>query len=484
MRSVLLGVLLMPVIGLAEVPNTLSYQGRLLRQDGAPESGAKNIKFSIFDSASAGSELWTETQSVALSDGYYAVRLGEGTALPGALFSGADRYLEVAVGDPLSPLSPRQRIASAPYAISAGTSLNLSGGTVNATSVTVGGANGTTVTSAGISIGGTTIIDSSGQLAMSSVDTAKLQSRLKGTCSGGMSIGGVAQDGTVSCTGGAGAFIQNQSAAAQNASFNISGSGYFAGEVGIGTAVPAAKLHAVEAAPVAGAGTVGINGTAFAVLVGAQTTFKSQVAPGDVVEVNTRPAQTRIVASVVDDSHLTVTFPYPTGFTGTGYTIRRPIARLDKSTGGAALSVDALGNVAAAGRLSSAGGSVKRDFLTWNTTARTATHVHIKTNIPIHSNIMYRLLVEGYNFGTGLAINSDAVGYTWMETVCMMRNSVNNYATGATLSQYCSTDGYVVLRLTVSDSYYIGFSVSGWFVNPAGTAFDVAGDVYYQDADL
>ena len=129
-------------------------------------------------------------------------------------------------------------------------------------------------------------------------------------------------------------------------------------------------------------------------------------------------------------------------------------------------------------------GQVKRDFVTYNTSASNANPIHIKTNIPIQTNIMYRILVEGYNYGQSAIINSDACGYTYVGYACIGSNSVNNYASGVSISQYCSSDGYVVIKLNISSSYYIGFSASAWLTNPTGNSFNIAGTVYHQASDL
>jgi hypothetical protein len=136
------------------------------------------------------------------------------------------------------------------------------------------------------------------------------------------------------------------------------------------------------------------------------------------------------------------------------------------------------------GGLSSQGGKVRRDFLTWNTTVANSQPIHIKTNIPKKSNVMYRFLVEGYNYGVRAVIFSDAVGYTYREWDSIGYDQTNNYANGASISQYYSSDGYVVIKLTIPDTYYIGFSVSAWFTNPTGTAFGISAVVYHQSGDL
>lgn len=136
------------------------------------------------------------------------------------------------------------------------------------------------------------------------------------------------------------------------------------------------------------------------------------------------------------------------------------------------------------GDLATQNGQVKRDFLTWNTSAGTNVPIHIKTNITC-ANIMYRFLIEGYNYGMASAINSEAVGYAYAGTGTIISNQNIDHSAGVISSQYLSSDGFVVIRLNPNGSnYYIGFSVSGWFVNPTGNAFNISGVVYHQNANL
>lgn len=129
--------------------------------------------------------------------------------------------------------------------------------------------------------------------------------------------------------------------------------------------------------------------------------------------------------------------------------------------------------------------TVQRDFLTWNTTATGATPVHIKTNIAAGSHVMYRIAVEGYNFGMAQAINSDVAGYTYSQSPTNIHSATaNNYAPGAPISQYISSDGYVVIKLEPVSTYYMGFSASGWFTNPAGYGFEVSAVVSMQVPNL
>jgi hypothetical protein len=99
---------------IAQAPGTVGYQGRLLKADASPAGGVVSMTFALYTAATGGDALWSETQSVALTDGYYAVQLGAVSAFPASLWNGAARFLEVRVGD--SVLAPRQAVGSAPYA--------------------------------------------------------------------------------------------------------------------------------------------------------------------------------------------------------------------------------------------------------------------------------------------------------------------------------------------------------------------------------
>lgn len=127
----------------AAVPSTLTQQGRLFDSSGAPATGSVSIVFTVYDAASGGTALWTETQTVTLDEGYFSVRLGESQPIATTVFNGSTRYLGVAVGgDP--EMTPRQTIVSVPYALMANNAVG-------------------DITPTSISVNGTTVIDSSGQ---------------------------------------------------------------------------------------------------------------------------------------------------------------------------------------------------------------------------------------------------------------------------------------------------------------------------------
>lgn len=122
---------------------------------------------------------------------------------------------------------------------------------------------------------------------------------------------------------------------------------------------------------------------------------------------------------------------------------------------------------------------------------------HIKTNIPMKSEVMYRLLVEGYNYGVNAVVFSDVVGYTnrsWDQLGNLEKygwpegwdaEMTNDYAPGVAISQYYSTDGFVTVRLRAKSMYCIGFSVSAWLVfHGMGEGFPISVSIHHQDADL
>ena len=159
MRAIVAAGLLLPAFTLAQAPQLIGYQGRLLKSDGIPQTGA-TITFAIYaaETRSAGEQpLWSEVHQVALTNGFYAVFLGNGRSttqpdqpappFPSALFDGSRRWLELTVAGDAGPLTPRQLIASVPYALRAANAAhatsadqatnatNVAGGTVSASSI-------------------------------------------------------------------------------------------------------------------------------------------------------------------------------------------------------------------------------------------------------------------------------------------------------------------------------------------------------------
>lgn len=108
------------VILSAEVPNLIDFQGRLANANGYAIDGNVSITFTIYDSETNRTALWTETQSVDVTDGLFQVTLGESTTFPNDLFDSLNRWIGINVaGD--GEMTPRTKLASVPYALQGGT---------------------------------------------------------------------------------------------------------------------------------------------------------------------------------------------------------------------------------------------------------------------------------------------------------------------------------------------------------------------------
>ncbi len=131
--SRLAGALLMlaATIVTAQVPDRLNYQGVLKRGDGSSiGEGYHDIQFRIWDAATGGRLIWARTHRAHTdANGLFnVVLMEEGSPIAGAqteslatVFTssaGDERYLELTVAGS-TPIMPRQRFVTAPYAFMA-----------------------------------------------------------------------------------------------------------------------------------------------------------------------------------------------------------------------------------------------------------------------------------------------------------------------------------------------------------------------------
>ena len=105
-----------------------TYQGRL--NDGANAAqGIYDLRFTIYDSTNLPGTILSgpiTNSATSVSNGLFTVTLDFGN-----VFTGGSNYLDIAVrtngGSSFTPLSPRQAITPAPYAVFANTASNLNG---------------------------------------------------------------------------------------------------------------------------------------------------------------------------------------------------------------------------------------------------------------------------------------------------------------------------------------------------------------------
>jgi hypothetical protein len=139
MRSVLTALCLFASTAHA-VPAQFTHQGRLLDADGAPLEDEATIMFRVTNDEVGGDELWEETITVPLTNGFYSAILGasEDNPLDTDVLSQAPVWLELQIdGEPA--MFPRSPINAVPYATMATVAEELSGGPVDASQIAVDG---------------------------------------------------------------------------------------------------------------------------------------------------------------------------------------------------------------------------------------------------------------------------------------------------------------------------------------------------------
>jgi hypothetical protein len=79
-------------------------------------NGDVSIIFTIYNASTGGDVLWTETQTVTVTDGVFNVLLGSQNPILANTFDGNERYLGVKVGGVDPEMTPRKQMVSVPFA--------------------------------------------------------------------------------------------------------------------------------------------------------------------------------------------------------------------------------------------------------------------------------------------------------------------------------------------------------------------------------
>ena len=318
MRVIAAVLMMCPAVVLAQAPQLLGYQGRLVKTDGTPESGNAQMRFGLFGTETGGSSLWEETQAVSITQGYYSTYLGRMTMFPATLFDTGTLWLEVSVQAPgdtqFRTMTPRQRVGSVAFALNA---RSVKGGTVDATSV---------------SVNGTQVIDSNGKLTASAGYTA----------GPGISIDGTTRAISVNSSGcNTGQVLQWNGASWQCAS--VSGTG--GGISGVTGTTPITVMNGTTSPVV----SVSVGTTAGTVAAGNDSRFGNATSIGGVPVASTAPTTGQVLSyngtdwsptSVATGGVASVTAG--TGLTGGTITTTGTIAIADGGVGTAQLAAGAV----------------------------------------------------------------------------------------------------------------------------------------------
>jgi microcystin-dependent protein len=118
MRKILIGVaacLLVAAPAAADAPAFLPVQGVLANTDGTPVDGDTAIRFALYTADVGGTELWNETQTVSVDQGFFTVYLGDTSVLDLATFRDNESlWLGVRVGS--DPEMTRFQVATTGFA--------------------------------------------------------------------------------------------------------------------------------------------------------------------------------------------------------------------------------------------------------------------------------------------------------------------------------------------------------------------------------
>ena len=112
-------LLILPEPCLAQVPDTMRFQGFLTNTGGIPLTGEYSITFTLYGSEQGSDTVWTQTLDVNVTLGLFSIMLGGSlNPLDANVFGAGHLWLGVTV-DGGSELTPRSPIGAVPYAVRA-----------------------------------------------------------------------------------------------------------------------------------------------------------------------------------------------------------------------------------------------------------------------------------------------------------------------------------------------------------------------------
>ncbi|MFT6373854.1 MAG: hypothetical protein ACJARS_000487, partial [bacterium] len=116
LRLMMACLIAIPASALAQAPDLITFQGRLLDGSGSVIERDQSMVFSIYATADANNALWSETHTVQFARGTFAVSLGALSDLETATLGDGSRWLGMRIAGE-DEMEPRSRLSTVPYAL-------------------------------------------------------------------------------------------------------------------------------------------------------------------------------------------------------------------------------------------------------------------------------------------------------------------------------------------------------------------------------